>query len=141
MARKERIFTIECNGADGAFDGCYCRVQWICVLKPHVFIKMPAVRYDPASGAIVIMLGSFEMYGTAKAVSDLIEQGARAFDARVPIVYQLLKAELAECEVRSIACHRHAGHFPAYKDLSNFGFAASDSFTAAGSLMVHKTSY
>ena len=39
----------------------------------------------------------------AQAVGDLIEQGAPAFDAAVPILPQLLKAEMAEREVRSIA--------------------------------------
>ncbi len=39
---------------------------------------------------------------------------------------QLLKAELAEREVRSIAYHLKAARFPAYKDLSGFDFAASE---------------
>jgi hypothetical protein len=34
------------------------------------------------------------MYGMAQAVGDLIEQGAPAFDAAVPILLQLLKAEV-----------------------------------------------
>jgi DNA replication protein DnaC len=39
---------------------------------------------------------------------------------------QLLKAEVAEREVRSIAYHMKAARFPAYKDLSGFDFAASE---------------
>lgn len=39
------------------------------------------------------------MYGMARAVTDLIEQGAPAFEASIPILSQLLKAELAEREV------------------------------------------
>jgi len=39
---------------------------------------------------------------------------------------QLLKAELAEREVRSIACHMTSARFPACKDLSGFDFAASE---------------
>ena len=39
---------------------------------------------------------------------------------------RLLKAELAEREVRSIACHIKAARFPACKDLSGFGVAASE---------------
>ena len=54
------------------------------------------MRHDPASGAIVIMLRSLKMHGMAQAVTDLIEQTAPAFDAAVPILSQLLKAELAE---------------------------------------------
>jgi DNA replication protein DnaC len=84
------------------------------------------MRHDPASGAIVIMLRSLKMYGMAQAVTDLIEQGAPAFDAAVPILPQLLKAELAEREVRSIAYHLKAARFPAYKDLSGFDFASSE---------------
>jgi hypothetical protein len=39
-----------------------------------------AMRHDPAAGAIVIMLRSLKMYGMAQAVTDLIEQGAPAFE-------------------------------------------------------------
>lgn len=84
------------------------------------------MRHDPASGAVIIMLRSLKMYGMAQAVTDLMEQGAPAFDAAVPILSQLLKAELTEREVRSIAYHMKAARFPAYKDLSGFDFAASE---------------
>jgi DNA replication protein DnaC len=84
------------------------------------------MRHDPASGAIVIMLRSLKMYGMAQAVTDLIEQGAPAFEGAVPILSQLLKAEIAEREVRSIAYHMKAARFPAYKDLAGFDFAASE---------------
>ena len=84
------------------------------------------MRHDPASGAIIIMLRSLKMYGLAQAVTDLMEQGAPAFEAVVPVLSQLLKAELAEREVRSIAYHMKAARFPAYKDLSGFDFAASE---------------
>ena len=43
------------------------------------------------------------MYGMSQAFTDLLEQGPPAYDAAVPILSQLLKAELAEREVRSIA--------------------------------------
>ena len=62
----------------------------------------------------------------SQAVTDLIEQGAPAFDASVPILSQLLKAELAEREVRSIAYHMKSARFPAYKDISGFDFATSE---------------
>ncbi|MFL5194735.1 MAG: IS21-like element helper ATPase IstB [Microvirga sp.] len=84
------------------------------------------MRHDPASAAIVIMLRSLKMHGMAQAVTDLIEQGVPAFEAAVPILSQLLKAELAEREVRSIAYHMKAARFPAYKDLSGFDFASSE---------------
>ena len=85
-----------------------------------------AMRHDPASAAIVIMLRSLKMYGMAQAVTDLAEQGAPAFDAAVPMLSQLLKAEMAEREVRSIAYHMKAARFPAYKDLAGFDFMASE---------------
>ncbi len=84
------------------------------------------MRHDPATVAIVIMLRSLKMHGMAQAVTDLIEQGAPAFESAVPMLLQLLKAELAEREVRSIAYHMKVARFPAYKDLSGFDFANSE---------------
>jgi DNA replication protein DnaC len=84
------------------------------------------VRHDPASAAVVVMLRSLKMYGMAQAVSDLTEQGAPAFDTAVPILSQLLKAELAEREVRSVAYQIKAARFPAYKDLTGFDFTSSE---------------
>jgi len=66
------------------------------------------------------------MHGMSQAVTDLIEQGAPAFESAVPILTQLLKAEMAEREVRSIAYHMKIARFPAYKDLSGFDFSASE---------------
>ena len=62
------------------------------------------MRHDPAGASIVIMLRSLKLHGMAQAVSDLVEQGAPAFDAATPMLSQLLKAEMAEREVRSIHC-------------------------------------
>ena len=62
----------------------------------------------------------------AQAVGDLIEQGAPAFETAVPVISQLLKAEMAEREVRSIAYQIKAARFPAYKDLAGFDFASSE---------------
>jgi DNA replication protein DnaC len=84
------------------------------------------MRHDPASAAVVVMLRGLKMYGMAQAVSDLIEQAAPAFDSAVPMLSQLLKAEVAEREVRSTAYHIKAAKFPAYKDLTAFDFAASE---------------
>jgi DNA replication protein DnaC len=84
------------------------------------------MRHDPASAAIVIMLRSLKMYGMAQAASDLTEQGSPAFDAAVPIISQLLKAETAEREVRSVSYQIKAARFPAYKDLAGFDFATSE---------------
>ena len=84
------------------------------------------MRHDPASAAIVVMLRGLKMYGRAQAVGELMEQGAPAFDVAVPILSQLLKAETAEREVRSITYQIKAARFPAYKDLAGFDFASSE---------------
>ena len=84
------------------------------------------MRHDPASAAVVVMLRGLKMYGMAQAASDLVEQGAPAFGTAVPLLSQLLKAEIAEREVRSIAYQMKVARFPAYKDLAAFDFAASE---------------
>ena len=84
------------------------------------------MRHDPAGASIVIMLRSLKLYGMAQAVDDLMVQGAPAFETATPILSQLLKAELAEREVRSIAYHMKVARFPSYKDLTGFDFASSD---------------
>lgn len=55
-----------------------------------------------------------------------MEQGSPAFEAAVPIISQLLKAETAEREVRSVAYQIKAARFPAYKDLTGFDFTSSE---------------
>jgi DNA replication protein DnaC len=84
------------------------------------------MRHDPASAAIVIMLRSLKMFGMAQAVGDLLEQGSPAFQTAIPILSQLLKAETAEREVRSINYQIKAARFPAYKDQTGFDFASSE---------------
>ena len=84
------------------------------------------MRHDPASGAIIIMLRSLKMHGMAQAVVDLTEQGSPAFQAAMPILTQLLKAETAEREVRSTANRLKAARFPTYRDLNGFDFASND---------------
>jgi len=84
------------------------------------------MRHNPASGAIVIMLRSLKMHGMAQAVGELTEQGAPAFEAAIPILSQLLKAETAEREVRSTAYQLKTARFPAYRDLNGFDFTSSE---------------
>ena len=84
------------------------------------------MRHNPASGAIVIMLRSLKMHGMAQAVGELTEQGSPAFEAALPILSQLLKAETAEREVRSVAYQLKTARFPAYRDLNGFDFLSSE---------------
>ena len=84
------------------------------------------MRHDPAGAGTVVMLRSLKMYGMAQAAGELMEQGAPAYDTAVPILSQLLKAETAEREVRSVAYQIKAARFPVYKDLSGFNFGSSE---------------
>ena len=84
------------------------------------------MRHDPAIAAIIIMLRQLKMFGMAQAVTELAEQGSPAFEAAHPILSQLLKAESAEREVRSIAYQLKAAKFPVYRDLAGFDFAHSE---------------
>jgi len=84
------------------------------------------MRHDPASGAIVVMLRGLKMQGMAQAVTELMAQGSPAFEAVVPMLSQLLKAETAEREVRSVAYQLKSARFPAYRDLAGFDFTSSE---------------
>jgi DNA replication protein DnaC len=84
------------------------------------------MHYIPAAGAVVIMLRSLKMQGMAQAVGELTEQGSPAFEAALPILSQLLKAETADREVRSTAYQLKAARFPNYRDLTGFDFASSE---------------
>ena len=84
------------------------------------------MRHDPASAAIVIMLRELKMHGMAHAVAELAEQGSPAFEAAQPMLSQLLKAETAEREVRSVAYQLKLARFPAYRDLTGFDFQHSE---------------
>src|SRR3984957_19453999 len=84
------------------------------------------MRHDPASGALVIMLRSLKMYGMAQAIDELAQQGAPAFEAAIPVLSQLLKAETAGREVRSMAYQLKAARFPVYRDLAGFDFTSSE---------------
>jgi DNA replication protein DnaC len=84
------------------------------------------MRHNPAAGAISIMLRSLKMHGMAQAIGELTEQGSPAFEAALPILSQLLKAETADREVRSTAYQLKAARFPNYRDLAGFDFASSE---------------
>jgi DNA replication protein DnaC len=84
------------------------------------------MRHNPAADAIIVMLRSLKMLGMAQAVGELTEQGSPAFEAALPILSQLLKAETSDREVRSMAYQLRAARFPNYRDLSGFDFATSE---------------
>jgi len=82
------------------------------------------MRHNPAAGAIIIILRILKMHGMAQAVGELTEQGSPLFEAAVPILSQLLKAETADRELRSTAYQLKAARFPNYRDLAGFDFAS-----------------
>ncbi|NIV17011.1 MAG: ATP-binding protein, partial [Woeseiaceae bacterium] len=66
-----------------------------------------------------------KLFGMAQAVTELAEQRGPAFNKAEPVLDDLLKAEVAEREVRSINYQMKAARFPAYRDLSSFNFEES----------------
>jgi DNA replication protein DnaC len=74
---------------------------------------------------MVATLKSLKLFGMAQAIDELASQGSPAFQNVQAILGKLLKAELAEREVRSVAYQMKVARFPAYKDLAGFDFAQS----------------
>jgi DNA replication protein DnaC len=75
--------------------------------------------------ALVTTLRSLKLFGMAQAVAELAEQGAPAFQSVKGMLADLLKAEMAEREVRSVAYQMKIARFPAYRDLAGFDFSQS----------------
>ncbi|MYN30801.1 ATP-binding protein, partial [Duganella levis] len=69
---------------------------------------------------------SLKLWGMAQALEDLAGQDSPAFQAAMPVLAGLLKAETAEREVRSLAYQMKVAKFPAYRDLSGFDFSCSE---------------
>ncbi len=75
--------------------------------------------------AMIETLKTLKLFGMAHAVDELGKQGAPAYQAAQQMLGTLLKAEIAEREVRSLAYQRKAARFPVYRDLASFDFAQS----------------
>lgn len=71
---------------------------------------------------MIALFKSLKLYGMAHALTDLAEQNAPAYQSSQRILAQLLQAELAEREVRSLAYQMKAAKFPSHKVLSHFDF-------------------
>ena len=72
--------------------------------------------------AVVTTLKSMKLHGMAGAVAELAEQGSPAFKHSGELLDKLIKAEVAEREVRSINYQMKIAKFPAHKDLAGFDF-------------------
>jgi DNA replication protein DnaC len=75
--------------------------------------------------AMLETLKSLKLHGMAQALGDLAQQDSPAFQSAIPVLSGLLKAEIAEREVRSLAYQMKSAKFPAYKDLGSFDFDCS----------------
>ena len=75
---------------------------------------------------LLLTLKQLKLYGMAQSIDELASQDSPAYSQAVPILQQLLKAEVAEREVRSIQYQMKVARFPAYRDLSGFDFSQSE---------------
>lgn len=75
--------------------------------------------------AMVTALKAIKLYGMAQAVDELARQASPAYQSAQEMLGTLLKAEMAEREVRSIAYQMKIARFPVYRDLASFDFSQS----------------
>ena len=76
--------------------------------------------------AMITTLKSLKLFGMAETIDNLNEQASPVYQKALPILETLLKAEVAERDVRSINYQMKAARFPAYRDLAGFDFNQSD---------------
>ena len=78
-----------------------------------------------SADAMVTTLKSMKLHGMAGAIAELSEQGSPAFKQSGELLDKLIKAEVAEREVRSINYQMTIARFPAHRDLAGFKFKES----------------
>jgi DNA replication protein DnaC len=78
-----------------------------------------------SADAMITTLKSMKLHGMAGAIAELAEQGSPAFKQSGELLDELIKAEVAEREVRSINYQMKIARFPAYRDLAGFKFKES----------------
>ena len=74
---------------------------------------------------LVTTLKSLKLFGMAQALDELAAQASPSYQTSVPMLAALVKAEVAEREVRSVSYQMKSARFPAYRDLSGFDFTQS----------------
>lgn len=74
---------------------------------------------------LMTTLKSLKLFGMAHAITELASQGSPAYSQAESILDALLKAEVAEREVRSVQYQLRVAHFPVYRDLVGFDFTQS----------------
>lgn len=70
-------------------------------------------------------LKGLKLYGMAQAADELYQQGVPTYETAQAILASLLKAEIAEREIRSINYQVKTAKFPVYRDLTGFDFRQS----------------
>ena len=73
----------------------------------------------------VRILKSLKLFGMAQAIEELGNQNSPAFNQALPMLDSLIKAEVAEREVRSVNYQLRVAKFPVYRDLVGFDFGQS----------------
>lgn len=76
--------------------------------------------------AMMTSLKAIKLYGMAQAVDELARQDSPGYRNAQEMLGTLIKAEMAEREVRSIGYQMKAARFPAYRDLASFDFSQSE---------------
>ena len=77
------------------------------------------------SEALSVSLKSLKCHGMAAACEDLSTQQSPQLEQARDLLDTLIKAEVADREVRSIQYQMRIAKFPAYRDLSGFDFTES----------------
>jgi DNA replication protein DnaC len=75
--------------------------------------------------AMITTLKTLTLFGMAETIGEMATQSSPAYRQAVPILESLLKAEVAERDVRSINYQMKVAKFPAYRDLAGFDFDQS----------------
>ena len=77
------------------------------------------------SDQLISTLKSLKLFGMADCMAEMSRQALPSYQAAAPLLENLLRAEVAEREVRSINYQMKAAKFPAYRDLAGFEFDES----------------
>lgn len=75
--------------------------------------------------AMITTLKTLKLFGMAETIGHLDTQCSPVYQQALPILETLLKAEVAERDVRSINYQMKVARFPAYRDLAGFDFSQS----------------
>jgi len=75
--------------------------------------------------AMITTLKSLKLFGMAGAIDVLAVQKAPAYQQAVDVLEGLIKAEVAEREVRSVNYQMKIARFPAHRDVTGFDFSES----------------